>query len=101
DILLIDYFNLEICQQQVGDGDSIVIQREPVSKMKSMAHSKNIKENVYDPLTLRVFEDQPSGAMDRVEPLVWLIAKIQEKFPDFSTLLSSSKEIQVRIGPLE
>jgi len=66
-----------------------------------MAHSKNIKENVHDPLTLCVFEDQPSGAMERVEPLVGLIAKIQEKFPDFSTLFSSSKEIQVRIGSLE
>ena len=39
--------------------------------------------------------------MESVEPLVRLITKIQEELPDFPTLFSSSKEIQVRVGSLE
>ena len=39
--------------------------------------------------------------MESVEPLVRLIAKIQENFPDFPTLFSRAKEIEVRVGSLE
>jgi hypothetical protein len=39
--------------------------------------------------------------VESVEPLVRLIAQTQEKIPDFLTLFSSAKEIEVRIGSLE
>jgi len=100
EVLLVHLDDLYLRHEQVGEGESVGIDCQPVLEIHCVVHAELVQEHLDMSVVDVVLELQPLVAVEDVERLVRDIPEVDERLLDDGRLCAQPHEVDVRVGPL-